>query len=91
MKKNVFILLFFIVFTAHADISTVLKKRSDATSSAVVAGVSEQQKIQSEKLKIQLRIDELRTRIGASNDYRERQNLQNELNTLEQKKRKFAR
>ncbi|EBY1953398.1 hypothetical protein ACGG0V_004747 [Salmonella enterica] len=85
MRTLGFISLLFIAYFAKADIKQQLQQRSDATSRAVVANVERKQRLLSEKLKLQMKINLLRGEIGSAQG-EEKKTLQDQLKNLEKQK-----
>lgn len=97
MKKCVPVLLFSVLavpVAGHAADSNVLKKadknvfqqKSEKTKNDIVADVNTRQKMFSNRLTIQLQIDELRTELAGTLDAKKREDLRKKLASLERQK-----
>ncbi len=77
MKKCVPVLLFSVLsasVASHAD-SNVFQQKAEKTKNGIVADVNARQKMFSNRLKIQLQIDELRAELAGTRDAQKREDL----------------
>ncbi|WP_339147314.1 hypothetical protein, partial [Escherichia coli] len=77
MKKCVPVLLFSVLsasVASHAD-SNVFQQKAEKTKNGIVADVNARQKMFSNRLKIQLQIDELRASLAGTRDAQKREDL----------------
>lgn len=93
MKKCVPVLLFSVLsasVASHAD-SNVFQQKAEKTKNGIVADVNARQKMFSNRLKIQLQIDELRAELRAelagTRDAQKREDLRKKLESLERQKK----
>ena len=89
MKKCVPVLLFSVISASaasHAD-SNVFQQKAEKTKNGIVADVNARQKMFSNRLKIQLQIDELRAELAGTRDAQKREDLRKKLESLERQKK----
>ncbi|XIY75401.1 hypothetical protein AB2F06_27380 (plasmid) [Escherichia coli] len=89
MKKCVPVLLFSVLsasVASHAD-SNVFQQKAEKTKNGIVADVNARQKMFSNRLKIQLQIDELRAEAGWHQRCPKREDLRKKLESLERQKK----
>ncbi|WP_000710673.1 hypothetical protein [Escherichia coli] len=88
MKKCVPVLLFSVLsasVASHADSKFFTKGRE--AKNGIVADVNARQKMFSNRLKIQLQIDELRAELAGTRDAQKREDLRKKLESLERQKK----
>lgn len=88
VKKCVPVLLFSVLsasVASHAD-SNVFQQKAEKTKNGIVADVNARQKMFSNRLKIQLQIDELRAELAGTRDA-QREDLRKKLESLERQKK----
>lgn len=73
-------------FCSHAD-SNVFQQKAEKTKNGIVADVNARQKMFSNRLKIQLQIDELRAELAGTRDAQKREDLRKKLESLERQKK----
>ena len=71
---------------SHAD-SNVFQQKAEKTKNGIVADVNARQKMFSNRLKIQLQIDELRAELAGTRDAQKREDLRKKLESLERQKK----
>ncbi len=69
--------------SSKADIGDLLAKKSKAVSESIVSNVDQQQKNNSRRLSLRMKIDELRARMGGSSNIKERDMMQEQIKTYE--------
>ena len=71
---------------SHAD-SNVFQQKAEKTKNGIVADVNARQKMFSNRLKIQLQINELRAELAGTRDAQKREDLRKKLESLERQKK----
>ncbi len=92
MKKCVPVLLFSVLsasVASHAD-SNVFQQKAEKTKNGIVADVNARQKIFSNRLKIQLQIDELRAELAGTRDAQKREDLRKNWSLWSGKRNPYA-
>lgn len=83
MKKTIAIVLFTFPFEIALASEIWLEKQSKLTTKKILAEVTSTQERQNELLKVQIKINYLRTNIAAENDLTKKKELLKELSRLE--------
>lgn len=89
VKQIIVSVLLSVSSVAQADLSSQLESNSKAVSAKIASSVSAQQSKFDRRLKIQLQIDGLRTKMGATTDPQLKQSLGTQIQQLQSQLRKI--